>query len=187
MGGTIAKGVLSVGLPFLGPAGLPVATLASVALGVAGKICESSMEGEESSLPVGLSQQGFADRALLGEVAMTAVLKMKDDGTAPEVLFEMMQKTYSSLAPVIENAAPKVLDPLIESALKITLENVAKGNRESSVSTTRQAFKQAEDGDDAVEDLATQNFMQALLAPTLIVEVEEERVESWSDLLQNRC
>ena len=172
VGGPIAKGVISAGLPFLGAAGLPVAALANVALGVAGKLCESSMEEQESSLPTRLSKQGFADRALLGEAALTTVLNMKDDAR-PEGLFDMMEKAYSSLAPVIKKVAPKVLSPLMESALRITLENVAKGHQDPSVSTTRQELKQAEGGDDDVEDPATHNFMQALLAPTLVVEGEE--------------
>jgi hypothetical protein len=174
VGAPIAKGVLNVGLPFLGPAGFSIAALANVALGVAGKICESSMEGEESSLPSHhLSQQKFIDRALLGEAALTAVLKMKENDRVPEGLFEMMEKTYTSLAPVIKRAASTVLNPLMESALRITLENVAKGNRVPNMSTARQEIKQAEGDDDVLEDPATHNFMQALLSPTLVVEGEE--------------
>lgn len=173
VGAPIAKGALSVGLPFLGPAGLPIAALANIALGVAGKICESSMEGEESSLPPHLSQQDFTDRALLGEAALTAVLKMKENDRVPEGLFEMMEKTYTSLAPVIKRAASTVLNPLMETALRITLENVAKGNHVPNISTTRQEIKQAEGDDEVFEDPATHSFMRALLSPTLVVEGEE--------------
>ncbi|KAL2046423.1 hypothetical protein N7G274_001870 [Stereocaulon virgatum] len=116
------------------------------------------MEGEESSLPRHLSQQDFIDRALLGEAALTAVLKMKENDRVPEGFFEMMEKTYTSLAPVIKRAASTVLKPLMETGLRITLENVAKGNHVPNISTTRQEINHAEGDDDMLEDLATQNL-----------------------------
>jgi hypothetical protein len=127
-GGPIVKDILGTALPFaLGPLGGPVAALAGIAISSAGKLAETST-GAESAVPGADPLDGVAERAILAEAALTAMMKMDNHVLAEEGFFDDVWSIAKKILPVVKNVAPKVLDVVAKPALQLALESLNKGH-----------------------------------------------------------
>ncbi|KAH0564820.1 hypothetical protein GP486_001793 [Trichoglossum hirsutum] len=127
-GGPILKNVIGTALPLsLGPLGGPVAALAGIAISAAGKLAETGT-GAESAIPGVDPLDGVAERAILAEAALTAMMKMDNQVLAEEGFFDDVWSVAKKVLPVVKNVAPKVLDVVAKPALQLALENLNKGH-----------------------------------------------------------
>ncbi|KAK3375574.1 hypothetical protein B0T24DRAFT_697817 [Lasiosphaeria ovina] len=122
----IATTVLKAGLPLaLGPLGVPIASLAGVALSAAGKLAASAT-GTEADLGKAYTFDGVAERAVLGEAAIAALRHMGNDKCQEEGLFDSMASTIMTMAPTVRGVAPKILGAVTEPALRMALDSLSK-------------------------------------------------------------
>ena len=185
IGGPIAGEMLTVGTPFLGPAGLPVAALASVALAAAGKLCHAESSAE-SSIPPNLERHGFSERAILAQAALETVLHMDGEVAERNQIQEKMEETYKALAPNATRVAPKILTPLIDQALRITLDSMQKSPRGvlATISSGRKDVRGAESSDGTLGEPGVETFKKGLLVPTCVVGGEEGFFDNIGDTIQ---
>lgn len=131
----IADTVLQTALPLaLGPIGIPVGALAGVALNAAGRLAKQGSAGAEST--VTYSFDGVAERAVLGEAALAAIVHLGAKRCEEEGLFTTMGDIVKKIAPVVTRVAPKVLTAIAEPALRIGLDEL----RKSQLGTTESAY-----------------------------------------------
>jgi hypothetical protein len=125
-GAPILNNIIGTALPLsLGPLGGPVAALAGIAISTAGKLAETST-GAESAIPGVDPLDGVAERAILAEAALTAMMKMDNRVLAEEGFFDDAWSVAKKILPVVRNVAPKVLDVVAKPALQLALENLNK-------------------------------------------------------------
>jgi hypothetical protein len=124
VGSNIAATAISIGTPFLGPVGAPIAAIAGTALGIASKMTESALSGVPTPT-VPLPTRQLACRAIAAEGALQTVLGMKVEKLHALGILPKMQAAYkknksvvTALAPVI---GPALLDPALRAAVAATL------------------------------------------------------------------
>jgi hypothetical protein len=130
----LAKGLkmgapmIGIAAPSLGPVGAPIGALASVALGALGKLCAESAMGTESTIDPSAPVHGLAQRAVLGEAALQAIMAMDKQMLHEEGIFDVMSAVVHTMAPVIKKAAPHIMNIVMPAALNLatTALNQAK-------------------------------------------------------------
>ena len=171
----LANAAMSVAAPFLGPAGLVIAPLANTAFGIAGKLCESSTEGEESMSAIQLKDQGFTERALIGEAALQCLIALmeKDPEKLEGSVLDTLSSVYKSLAPSVKNVGPKLLAPMTEKGKVLESASKALIYPYKPVTDPRRSLSAPESEFKTNIDPAMGNLMQALFTPTLVPSGEE--------------
>ena len=184
----IAGGIITAGGPiFLGPAGAPVAALANVALGAAAKLAETAMDDPESATGgAPANVDGYAERALLAEASLQAVVRMDSQVLRKSGTLDEMEKVFKTLRPRVEMLAPHVLKGLIEPALKIALAEIREPHLSKETALSDQRTEIALSGEDSSEsaiDPRVGDFMQGLLAPTQVLGGEESFFDTLGKVL----
>jgi hypothetical protein len=126
----IGAPMIGIAAPFCGPLGAPIGALASVALGALGKFCAESAMGAESTIDPSAPVRGLAQRAVLGEAALQAIMAMDKQMLHEEGIFDVMSAVVQKMAPVIKKAAPCIMNIIMPAALNLatTALNQAKQN-----------------------------------------------------------
>ena len=122
----IMKGAASVTGALEGPLG----ALASVAINAASKLAEST--NAESTLDPSTLHEGTVERAVLAEAALTAVQQMNLHPDKEEGIFSDIKDFFVKAAPTIRSVAPKVLDTMMEPALKIAMNSLQDYNQKNA-------------------------------------------------------
>ena len=143
IGGPIVKTLINVGTPFLGPAGIAVSALANVALARAGNIASGGTESAFDSS----DNEGLVERAVLGEAALHTVLAMPVEKVQRLGIMSAIKQNYDTLPKASDDVAPKILAPVLESALRIThqhqlepTQSVAGPSKQGAVTAAEEAF-----------------------------------------------
>lgn len=120
---------LKIGGPILSGIGGPIGCLANVALSTAGSVARSlGAEGAiEQPSTVSSAPEGTVERAVLAEAALRAVLEMDEQTLEEEGLLDIMKSVVKTMAPVVKETAPKVLEVVGSAALKLAVDAL-KGN-----------------------------------------------------------
>ncbi|TGJ86738.1 hypothetical protein E0Z10_g2056 [Xylaria hypoxylon] len=152
--------------PLFGPAGGAVSAIAGAALSTMANACaEPTMEGISAESAV----EGTAERAILAEASLQAVLKMERSPITDKIL-NHMETTYTSLAPNVEYIAPKLAPGLLSSAYKITVDrNFIQKEQTPDRLLPARPFP----GDQAESSIDSNDFMDCMMAPTRPLEGEE--------------
>ena len=181
----LANTAVSVAASFLGPAGLVIAPLANTAFGIAGKLCESGMEGAESARGVPLRIRGFTERALLGEAALQCLITMMEEksGKLDGSVLDTLSSVYKSLAPSVRKVGPKLLAPMIEKGKVLESASKALIFPQKIVTDPPRSLSAPESDIKVNIDPATENFIQGLLTPTLFPSGEEGFFDSLGDII----
>jgi hypothetical protein len=117
-------GFLKKALKVPGPFGI----LASMGMGAVGKLLQRK---REAAFDEAYSFEGLAERALLGEAALTAVIHLGTSKCKNLGIFQRMQPTVLKLQPICRRAGPTIMPFVIEPAWRMTLPT--KQNGEASV------------------------------------------------------
>ncbi|KAI5802969.1 hypothetical protein EDC01DRAFT_786657 [Geopyxis carbonaria] len=129
----LAGNALSFATPFMGPLGAPIGVLGSLALGAAGKFAaESAFDTESFGDGSSNDGQGLAERAILGEAALQAVMRLPRETLEEEGFFEVMQSVARKLAPVVKRAAPHVLNHIMPIALGVAADRAHNNSQTES-------------------------------------------------------
>ncbi|KAI0910811.1 trypsin-like cysteine/serine peptidase domain-containing protein [Ustulina deusta] len=163
---SIGKRTVPFVSPLFGPAGGAVSAIAGAALGAMANVCtESAMEGMSTEKAV----QGTAERAILAEASLQAVLKMARSPVTDKILGHM-QITYTNLAPNVKYIAPKLAPGLLSSAYKITIDkNFIQKEKEVRRLLPARALK----GNWAESSFGSNDFVDCMMQPTRPLEGEE--------------
>jgi hypothetical protein len=129
VGSKIASTALTIGAPFLGPVGAPVAAIAGTALRFAGRVAETATTeagiegGEESLLTADYSWKPHACRAILNEAALQTVQQMNVSTAQKYRIFQKMQSEWEKKRPYIRGLARDLGPSFMEPALRIALRS----------------------------------------------------------------
>ncbi|RWA12633.1 hypothetical protein EKO27_g2454 [Xylaria grammica] len=152
--------------PLFGPAGSAVSAIAGAALGTMANACtESATEGISTASAV----EGTAERAVLAEASLQAVLKMERSPITDKILSHM-ELTYTGLAPNVKYIAPKLAPGLLSSAYKITVDrNFIQKEQTPRRLLPARPFK----GNWAESSFGSNDFVEGMMQPTRPLEGEE--------------
>lgn len=95
----------------------PMGMIASAGLSVAGKLLARK---KESAIDEAYSFEGVAERALLGEAALAAVVQLGPSKCKKLGIFKRMQPTIRKLQPIYRRAGPAVIPFVMERAWRMT-------------------------------------------------------------------
>ena len=115
----------------------PFGILASVGMGAVGKLLQKK---KEAAFDEAYSFEGVAERALLGEAALSAVVHLGTSKCKDLGIFQRMQPTVLKLRPICRRAGPTIMPFVIEPAWRMTTRKVTlptKQNGEASVEPVR--------------------------------------------------
>lgn len=130
----IAQQGLSFASPFLGPLGGPVSAIGGIALGALSKVCEESALDAEKT-PSYKLEDGIAQRAVLAEAALQAVLRM-ERSPANQRIMNKMQTKYKDSGFDSEKAnklGTKLVPLMSQAGLHLAInENLATGRKQVS-------------------------------------------------------
>ncbi|KAF4947081.1 hypothetical protein FGADI_10711 [Fusarium gaditjirri] len=137
IGAKIGSTVLQVGTPFLGPIGAPVAAVAGTALSVIGKLTSGKTEDSfDEALgpptPTTADYKYHASRAILGEAALQACLKMGPLQTHKYGIFTKMQDRYKETRHLVPKVAKFIAPAIAEPALRIAVGSQASDDAAKS-------------------------------------------------------
>ena len=76
-----------------------------------------------------INLNGVAERTLLSEAALQALLSMDPEKVPEECLLEYMKDTVDKLKPVVKKVTPRLTVHLAEPALSIALDYTGKMSR----------------------------------------------------------
>ncbi|RPA76935.1 trypsin-like serine protease [Ascobolus immersus RN42] len=107
----------------MGPVGAILAPLASVAFNAADKAIKPSRQpGSDTCSVGGLSDSGAAKRAILGEAALSAVLRLERDTLQETDIFGDMRMYFRKNSKLAKMVSPIISKTLLEPALRISLD-----------------------------------------------------------------
>ncbi|KAL9111829.1 MAG: hypothetical protein Q9187_007870, partial [Circinaria calcarea] len=95
----------------------PMGMIASAGLSVAGKLLARK---KESAIDEAYSFDGVAERALLGEAALAAVVQLGPSKCKNLGIFKRMQPTIRNLQPIYRRAGPAIIPFVMERAWRMT-------------------------------------------------------------------
>ncbi|TDZ31010.1 Glutamyl endopeptidase [Colletotrichum spinosum] len=177
----VAGPVVSTVTPFLGPIGGPVGAVAGTILSAVGGAESAIIEGNASGVVENSITSGAAERAVLAEASLQALLKLEHSPETAELLRSISSK-YSAFRPKLDAIAQVTQPQLTECGLMLAHQQIARihergviGIQESEIELPRQQLKGV--GSNSVYDQQQQGrqtaFVQGLLAPTRPVSGEE--------------
>lgn len=106
-------GLIRTGLQVSGPLGM----IASIGLGAVGQILKRK---RESSLDEAYSFEGVAERAMLGEAALTTIVHLGPSKCKDLGIFQWMQPIVKKLQPNCKRAAPVIMPFVMEPVWRAT-------------------------------------------------------------------
>lgn len=167
-----ADGILDTQTPFLGAAGLCVGPLTALALGAAALAYRSHGKLNTQSPEVKTRLQSILARAVVGEAAFQAYRAVDANNGASAVqkrISDEMEKITASMMPTVEKVPVQVTMPVVEAALRITLDSIDRAEQykqwgEGEPSKNRYPPT----GADAEFKNAAKGFWKALLAPAVV-------------------
>ncbi|KAJ4016254.1 hypothetical protein NW752_003376 [Fusarium irregulare] len=160
IGSKIGSTVLQVGTPFLGPIGAPLAAVAGTALSVIGKLTSDNTEDAFNN------ELYHASRAILGEAALQAFLKMGPELTHKYDMTSKMQARYNETRHLVPKVAKLIAPAITEPALRIAVDSQAGDN----ASKTYPTMPSTEDALDS----SVQPFVNGLLKSVQKPEEQED-------------
>ncbi|KAI0429589.1 trypsin-like cysteine/serine peptidase domain-containing protein [Xylaria sp. FL1042] len=170
---SVGKRTIPFVSPLFGPAGGIVSAVAGAALGAVANACaESAMEGVGTEKVV----QGTAERAILAEASLQAVLKMEGSPITDKIL-RHMEIIYTKRAPIVKYIAPKLAPGLLSSAYKITVD---KNFIQKEHTIRRLLPPRALKGNWAESSLSSNDFVDCMMQPTRPLEGEEAFFDQYS-------
>jgi hypothetical protein len=193
VGAPILGSAFKTGLPLvLGPAGAPIGALAGIALGQAGKLCESA-EAESASADGQIIHEGVVERAVLAEAVLTALQSTELSPEAEESIFSDMKDTVMKALPTVKKVAPKVIGAMMEPALRIALDSLHKYNAQPGAESFEDEVEQFHPKTlythaiDQPADARTEAFLHHLKASMRVhgqeSSMDEDSQESFGDFL----
>ncbi|KAF7511346.1 hypothetical protein GJ744_004911 [Endocarpon pusillum] len=99
----------------------PFGMLASMGMSAVGTVLKKK---KEAAFDEAYSFEGVAERALLGEAALTAVVQLGTSKCKDLGIFQRMQPTVLKLRPVCRRAGPTIMPFVIEPAWRMTTKRV---------------------------------------------------------------
>ncbi|CZR64652.1 uncharacterized protein PAC_14550 [Phialocephala subalpina] len=178
--GKVAIPLVSTGLqiasPFLGPVGPPAASIAGVALGALGKMCESAFDSQTQTLrmiPKVTPEQleGIAQRAVLAEAALQTTLKLDHDSPEGKLILQAMKENYAVMKP--QESLPSKLFPCIAvPTLRIAMDPKLPV-RSEHVPDVRKALPNSTMTESSFSTSTEAAFARELLQPTIRLPGEE--------------
>ncbi|KAI0817091.1 trypsin-like cysteine/serine peptidase domain-containing protein [Xylaria sp. FL0064] len=170
----VGKRMVQFVSPLFGPAGGVVSAVAGAALGAVANACaESAMEGMDTEKLI----QGTAERAILAEASLQAVLKMARSPVTDKILSHM-EIIYTKQAPNVKYIAPKLAPGLLSSAYKITVD---KDFIQKEHATRRLLPARPLKGNWAESSLNSNDFVECMMQPTRPLEGEEAFFDQYSN------
>ncbi|KAJ4293978.1 hypothetical protein N0V90_007667 [Kalmusia sp. IMI 367209] len=118
----IFKSAIKIGGPILSAVGGPIGGLASVALSAAGNVAHAF--GAEGALDMPNQQvapEGTVERAIVAEAALRALLEMDHQTLEEEGFLDDIKSVVLKVAPVVRQAAPKILEVVGPAALQLAI------------------------------------------------------------------
>ena len=180
IGGPTVGNPLQSNLPLtFGPIGVALGPLASVALSTASTVTSNDSNLESTSL-VEFLPEGTVQRAILAEAAFGVFVEIGENYLQESGFFQNMKDTVLSLAPLVKELAPHLINSLLEPALRISMENLRKKDVASTymrgdfmtmdsqmiaflLANEAKAFSKESSRNPMIED-----FIQTLLRPTFV-------------------
>ncbi|KAI1272924.1 trypsin-like cysteine/serine peptidase domain-containing protein [Xylaria sp. FL0933] len=160
--------------PLFGPAGGVSSAVAGTALGAVANACaESAMEGMNTEKLI----QGTAERAILAEASLQAVLRM-NTGPVTDKILGHMEVIYTKRAPNVKYIGQKLAPGLLSSAYKITID---KKFIQKQHATRRLLPARPLKGNWAESSLGSNDFVDCMMQPTRPLEGEEAFFDQYSN------
>ncbi|KAH0428448.1 glutamyl endopeptidase [Colletotrichum camelliae] len=174
----VAGPVVSTVTPFLGPIGGPIGAIAGTILSTVGGAESAIMDGNISGAVESSINAGAAERAVLAEASLQALLKLENSPETSDLLHAINIK-YNAFQPKLDAIAQVAQPQLTECGLHLAHQQMARihergaaGIQESEIELPRQQLRGI---NNSVHDQPGRQaaFVQALLAPTRPVSGEE--------------
>ena len=124
----------------LGIVGGPIGALAGFALNAASNLTAESVDAE-SAMDGSTTHEGSMERAILAEATLSALQSAELPPDLEESIFSDMKDAVMKALPVIRKAAPHVMGPMMEPALKIALDSLHDYNQRAT--TGAESFEAA--------------------------------------------
>jgi hypothetical protein len=169
----VGAGVLPIAGSVFGPIGGAVGTAASAILGA---VSEAALMGAESGLSEGtLMKSGVAERAMLAEASLQAVLSMPNTPESQAVI-KHMGTIWQGVSPNVDLLAKALAPQISATALSLAVTQLPR----SSVASGQEAFMGRRDLTFGTESsfIAQTPFVEGLFAPTKPI-AGEEGVFDW--------
>ncbi|KAK3934471.1 hypothetical protein QBC46DRAFT_454165 [Diplogelasinospora grovesii] len=182
----VGKAALPIASPLLGPLGVPISAVAGAALNAVSTACaESAYDGGSSSSSSSSStttagasgllakaSQGTAERAVVAEAALQAVLSMDGQTELSQKILGDMAQIYKTMARDVKLIAPKLTQGLLSGAYRMAVDKhqprgLASGRSPLKLPSGAESAAESADGGPESE------FVAAMLASTRVVEGEE--------------
>lgn len=112
----------------------PLGMVASAGLNVAGTLLGKK---REAAVDEAYSFEGAAERALLGEAALEAVVHLGPSKCKDLGIFQKMQPTVIKLRPICRRAGPTIMPYVMERAWRLTSKGVPTKSGEAAVEPAR--------------------------------------------------